>query len=206
MMHRLMTVACGAAALALVLGVTTETRAGKPDKPGGKPGNDQPKTQACILTEEGDATGGGEVGVDAKSYGPLTMTVVAEPLTACDPDTDINSCNLANVIAALQPLDSYYGLGRILKREGRLDFDFNIEDGKPEDVDCRPIEWGEEPGPNLDPAVCRYNLLLMNGVYDRKSDSVEFGSGTTAQLFDWRAAPGSIRIGYGSARLLVQFQ
>jgi hypothetical protein len=200
MMYRLTKVACGAAALALVLGVTTETRAGKPDKPGGKPGNDQPKTQACILTEDGDATGGGEVGVDAKSYGPLTMTVVAEP-TGCDPDGETNTCNLADVFTPLGTDEPYDGLGRVLKRDGRLDFDFNLDGST-----CRPIEWGEEPGPDLDPAVCRYNLLLMNGVYDRKSDSVEFGSGTTAQLFDWRAAPGSVRIGHGSARLLVQFQ
>ena len=56
-MRNLARLACFGAALALVLGLTGDVRAGKPDKPAGKPGSDEPKTQACTLT--GDAEGEG---------------------------------------------------------------------------------------------------------------------------------------------------
>jgi hypothetical protein len=188
MMRRLTKVACGAAALALVLGVTTETRAGKPDKPGGKPGNDQPKTQACILTEDGDATGGGEVGVDAKSYGPLTMTVEA-------------GTPLGQVFAVLGTTDPYSGVGSVFKKQGRLDFYFGIEE-----PECRPAEWGEEPGPGT--GICRYRLILLNGVYVRKADRVEFtaAGAATAILNDNWLVPGDPEISSGTANLVVQFR
>lgn len=39
--------------------------------------------------------------------------------------------------------------------------------------------------PPDDPDVCCYELLLLNGVYNGKKDTVAFGSGTTAQLVDY---------------------
>jgi hypothetical protein len=200
MRHRLTKVACGAAALALVLGVTAETRAGKPDKPTGTPANDQPKTQACTLGEEGDATGEGQVGIDAKSYGKLTLTLVeGKPLESV-------------FSGALSDLMTFHGQGRVLKRQGYLDFHFDSGDTSQDLVGCRPIEFGEEPGPGLDPDVCQYHLQMLNGVYDRKADTVTF-TNTMAQIFDYRSSmpneDGSgykLLIGSGSASVLVQFE
>lgn len=179
-MRKLTRLACGGAALALVLGVTADVKAGKP-------GNDQPKTQACTLT--GDAQGAGQVGIDAKSYGPLTMTV--EEGTA-----------LAAVFVRLGVTEAYSGQGRVLKSQGRLDFHFDTPGSE-----CRPIAYGEEPGPGLPAEVCRYHLLLLNGVYNRKANEVEYQAPTTeAQLFDYTIPVGSgTLIGEGSANLMVLF-
>lgn len=188
MMRKLTTVACGAAALALVLGVTMETRAGKPDKPGGNPGSHQPRTQACILTEDGDATGGGRVGVDVGSTGPLVMTVK-------------DGTPLGQVFAELGTTDPYSGVGSVFKKQGRLDFYFGIEE-----PDCRPAEWGEEPGSGT--GICRYRLILLNGVYARKADRVEFTAdgGATAILNDNWLVPDDPEISSGKANLVVQFE
>ena len=170
--------ACCGAALALALGVTADVRAGKP-------GNDQPKTQACTLT--GEAEGTGRVGIDAKSYGPLTMTV--------------KNGQLAIVFDTLG-VATYSGRGRVLKSQGRLDFHFDIPASE-----CRPIAWGEEPG-SLPDGVCRYHLMLLYGVYDRKKDDVVFQApGTEAQLFDYDYPVGSglVLIGEGSANLMLLF-
>ena len=175
-MGNLTRLACSTAALALMLGVTADVGAGKP-------GSDQPKKQACTLT--GEAEGAGQVGIDAKSYGPLTMTV--------------KSGQLANVFATLG-VATYSGQGRVLKSQGRLDFHFDIPAS-----DCRPIAWGEDPG-DLPEGVCRYHLLLQNGVYDRKTDDVVFQAGTEAQLFDYQIPVGEgTLIGEGSANLMVLF-
>jgi hypothetical protein len=167
---------CGAA-LALMLAVTADVKAGKP---GGGP---KPVTQACTLT--GDATGGGTVGITASSRGPLTMTVSSP--------TD-----LATTFGTLGAGD-YEGLGRVLKKQGRLDFWFDF----PADPTCRPIEWGEEPPYDPD-EICCYELLLLNGVYDSRKDRVSFGSGTTAQLVDYCAGQKISPEG-ATANLLVQF-
>lgn len=176
-MRNLTRLACGGAALALMLAVTADVRAGKP-------GNDQPKTQACTLT--GDAEGTGRVGIDAKSYGPLSMTVQSGPL--------------AGVFATLGPA-TYSGQGRVLKNQGRLDFHFDIPVSA-----CRPPAYGEEPG-SLPDGVCRYHLMLLNGVYDRKANEVVYHApGTEAQLFDYDIPVGEgTLIGEGSANLMVRF-
>jgi hypothetical protein len=174
-MRNLTKLACCGAALALMAVVTDGAAA----KPGGGP---QPVTQACTLT--GDATGGGTVGITASSRGPLTMSVAEE--------TD-----LATTFGTLGA-GMYEGSGRVLKKQGRLDFWFDVPTRT-----CRPLEWGEEFPPE-DPDVCCYELLLLNGVYNSKKDLVAFGSGTTAQLVDYcdneKISPDD-----ATANLLVQF-
>lgn len=156
-MNRLGTVLSSAAVLALVCGAAGNARAGKPDK---KPGP-KPVTQLCVLS--GDATGGGEVGISVTAYGDLAMTVV-------------DSTNLAAVLSA----GSYSGIGRVLKKGGRLDFAFN-DDG----VICRLAESGDGPPPIYDPNVCRYQLILEFGIYDRKAGLVRFELPTSrARLWD----------------------
>jgi hypothetical protein len=178
MMNELTKLACGAAALALVLGATAETTAGRP-------GDDKARTQACVLT--GDATGGGQVGIDAKSDGSLEMTISADT-------------SLARVFDLLG-VSSYSGLGRVLKREGRLDFYFGVEE-----PDCRPAEWGEQPGPGT--GICRYRLILLNGVYARKAGTVEFAAtgGADAALYDNWMVPGDPLLASGTADLVVRFE
>jgi hypothetical protein len=166
---------CGAA-LALMLVVTADVAG---EKPGGGP---KPVTQACTLGN--DATGGGNVGITASSSAPLAMTVAA-------------GTQLASTFSTLGA-GAYEGLGRVLKKQGRLDFWFDF----PADPTCRPIEWGEAPP--YDPEVCCYELLLLNGVYNSKKDTVWFGSGTEAQLVDYCANERLSPDG-ASADLVVRF-
>jgi hypothetical protein len=176
-MRNLTKLACCGAALAQMLVVTDGAVAGKP---GAAP---KPVTQACTLT--GDATGGGTVGITASSRGPLEMTIKVD-------------MQLATTFSALGGAGTYEGSGRVLKKEGRLDFWFDVPART-----CRPLEWGEE-FPPADDDVCCYELLLLNGVYDRKKDTVSFGSGTTAQLVDY-CAPAKISPEGATASLLVSF-
>jgi hypothetical protein len=169
--------ACCGAALGLTLVVTDGTVAAKP---GAAP---KPVTQACTLS--GDATGDGVVGITASSRGPLTMTITA-------------GTQLGDTFTALGGGGEFEGSARVLKKQGRLDFWFDV----PARV-CRPLEYGEE-FPPADPEVCCYELLLLNGVYYSKQDTVVFGSGTTAQLVDY-CAPARISPDGATANLLVQF-
>ena len=175
-MRNLTKLACCGAALALMLVVTDGAVAGKP---GAAP---KPVTQACTLT--GDATGGGTVGITASSRGPLTMEIAA-------------NTPLASTFGILG-VDTYEGSGRVLKKQGRLDFWFDVPART-----CRPLEWGEE-FPPADDDVCCYELLLLNGVYDSKKGTVSFGSGTAAQLVDY-CAQEKITPDGATANLLVSF-
>jgi len=180
-MHNLTRLACCGAALALMLVVSADLTAGKP---GGGP---KPVTQFCTL--DGDAGGTGTVGITASSSGPLMMIVLGG--------------ELAGVFDALGGPQTFAGQGRVLKKEGRLDFHFNSDGGN-----CRPIAWGEKPGPGLPSEVCRYHLLLLNGVYNRTADDVVFQAPITeAQLFDYHPELGNglVLIGEGSASLMVLF-
>ncbi len=178
-MRNLTKLACCGAALALMLVVTDGAVAGKP---GAAP---KPVTQACTLT--GDATGGGTVGITASSRGPLEMAVKARHGAG------------EHIRLSLHPgRDLYEGTGRVLKKQGRLDFWFDVPVRT-----CRPLEWGET-FPPADPDVCCYELLLLNGVYNSKKDTVSFGSGTTAQLVDY-CANERISPDDATANLLVQF-
>ena len=115
-------------------------------------------------------------------------------------DEDRRGTQLASTFVALGGAGTYEGLGRVLKKQGRLDFWFDF----PADITSRPIEWGDTPGPDLNPDVCCYELLLLNGVYDSKKDTVTFGSGTAAQLVDY-CANEKISPDGATASLLVQF-
>jgi hypothetical protein len=166
-----------AAILALVFGVTANA---KPSKV---------TTQACTLLDDGDASGGGDVGIDVKSYGPLSMTVLGGGLEALFEG------------GGFSPNGAYSGPGRVLKRQGRLDFYFDLPAS-----DCRPAGWDDEPGPGT--GFCQYRLILLNGVYDRKADTVEFTDGTEALLVDsWGVVYGyDTLISEGTANLVVQFE
>jgi hypothetical protein len=175
-MRNLTKLACCGAALALVLVVS--------DAVAGKPGGGPPVvTQACTLS--GDATGRGTAGITASSRGPLAMDVQT-------------GTQLASTFVALGGAGTYEGTGRVLKKQGRLDFWFDVPART-----CRPLEWGEEYPPE-DSDVCCYELLLLNGVYNAKKDLVSFGSGTAAQLVDY-CAPAKISPDGATASLLVQF-
>ena len=165
-MRNLSRLACCGAALALMLAVTADVAGGKP---GGGP---KPVTQACTLS--GDAAGDGNVGITASSSGPLMMDIAV-------------GTQLAMTFSRLGP-GEYQGLGRVLKKQGRLDFWFD----SPTRPTCN------------DPAVCCYELLLLNGVYDRTKDTVSFGSGTAAQLVDY-CAQEKISPDGATANLLVSF-
>jgi hypothetical protein len=138
----------------------------------------------------GDATEGGEVGVNVTTYGVLEMTVL--PYT-----------NLAGVLTA----GSYFGIGRVLKKNGRLDFGFN-DDG----TICRMPVSSDGPPPILDSAVCQHHLILQHGLYDRKADLVVFEGppDATALLYDYQQDLNEngfldpIRTGY--AILYVEFE
>jgi hypothetical protein len=164
-MHDMKRLACCGAALALTLGVAADAGAGKPDKPG-HPGAKEPKTQACTL--DGDATSTEcLVGIDPGSFGPLKMDIK-------------QGSELADTFAALGGEGEYEGLGRVLKRQGFLDFTFNLPASE-----CRPLDWDDVMGPGLaDEGVCQYLLQVRYGVYDRKGDSVTFGVNSQAWLLD----------------------
>ena len=89
----------------------------------------------------------------------------------------------------------------MLKRQGRLDFYFDLPASE-----CRPGGWDDEPGPGT--GICQYRLILLNGVYDRKPDTVEFTDGTEALLVDsWGVIYGyDPLISEGTANLVVQFE
>lgn len=179
-MSRLTTMACLGATLGLLLGGPGLAGAGKPDKPG-KPGNDVPRTQACTLV--GDANGSGTVGVDAKSHGPLTMTVGGTL-------DEVFMCQY------FSPEEEYSGQGRVLKKQGRLDFWFD-ETGS----DCRPRDWGEPFGEG----ICRYRLILYDGLFDRKGDQVFFEN-ARAELWDNLDENGGVcNENFTAGELLVAF-
>lgn len=137
-------------------------------------------TRPCELT--GDAFGEGEVGVKAWSYGPLTMTVQ---------DGGLQSLFVGG---GFSPDGVYVGPGRV--SETRLDLYFDLPES-----DCRPATSDDPPGPGT--GVCQYRLILLNGVYYRNEDKVEFGAGTEALLIDnWLTDPV---IAEGTANLTVQF-
>ena len=182
-MNRLGTFLSSAAILALLSGAAGDATAGKPKKPG-----PTPVTQSCTLSA-GDATGGGNVGISVTAYGDLAMTVGG-------------GTNLAAVL----PAGSYSGIGRVLKKNGRMDFAFN-DDG----IICRLAESGDGPPPIYDPDVCRYRLILEFGLYDRKADLVRFDlPDSRARLWDFQQElndQGDLDpVGSGQAILDVQFE
>ena len=172
-MRRLGTLLSSAAVLALVCGVVADA---KPSKQ---------FTRPCELS--GEASGGGEVGVKAWSYGPLTMTILGGGLQ------DLLEGG------GLGPNGYYSGPGRVL--DNRLDLYF---DDLP-DTGCRPKDWEDTPGPGT--GICRYRLILLNGVYDQNADKVEFSTETEALLVDyWGEVYGyDPLISEGTANLVVQF-
>jgi hypothetical protein len=179
---------CGAASLALLLGVPAAVGAGKPDKGDkpGHPGKGDPKTQACVVT--GDATASEcTVGIDPKSFGPLTMEVAA-------------GTALASTFAALGGAGPYDGLGRVLKRQGF--FDFTLPD-----TGCRPLSSDDVMGPHLaDDNVCRYLLQVRYGVYNRKADTVDFVASQAWLLDTWLAENQLISDVGSTATLKFQFE
>ncbi len=105
-MNRLGTLLSSAAVLALVCGVAANA---KPTKV---------TTQACTLLEDGDASGEGDVGIDVRSYGPLAMNILRGGLETLF------------VEGGFSPNGAYSGPGRVLKRQGRLDFYFDLPDDR----------------------------------------------------------------------------
>jgi hypothetical protein len=168
MMRRLGTLLSFAAALVLVCGVAGDARPTKQF------------TRPCELS--GDASGEGEVGVKAFSYGPpMTMSTLQGALAA-----------LFGAIGLTE--DSYTGPVRVL--EDRLDFYFDTDD---DPTNCGPYEDNDDGTPR-----CPYCLLLINGVYDQNEDKVVFATpGTQAFIYatDNPASP----VSEGTANLVVQF-
>jgi hypothetical protein len=163
-MSKLGTLLSFAAILALVCGVAGDAAPTKQF------------TRPCELS--GDATGGGEVGVKAWSYGPLTMTIM--------------SGGLQTLFGCVSGSNAYSGPGRVL--DNRLDFYFDPSENP---LECGPFE------DNDGIPRCPYRLILLDGVYDQQAETVTFEV-AEALLVDY-TVPDPYTLCEGTADLVVQF-
>jgi hypothetical protein len=123
---------------------------------GGGGGGARVTTQNCEM--EGDIVSDGDVqvGIIVQAYGEQIHLALSSAI----------------LDGKLDP-GEYYGYARVLKKDGRLDFAFS---GDPEEaLDCRPVSKDDQP-PFEGLGICPYELILMDGIYDRRADTVEFGS------------------------------
>jgi hypothetical protein len=74
----------------------------------------------------------------------------------------------------------YYGKARALKRQGRFDFEFD----EPVNGGACTSPGGDEPRP-YSPPLCRYRLIIEDGVYDGQSDDVRFETPARVFLYDY---------------------
>jgi hypothetical protein len=78
----------------------------------------------------------------------------------------------------------FYGQARVLKKDGRFDFDFDT-------APCESPTYGDgnEPPFGDDDDFCRYRLIVQDGIYDRKADTVVWEAGSRVQLDDYSSGP-----------------
>ncbi len=145
-------------------------RGGGGDKGGGKV-----KTELCIMTGDVSSAAPVEVGTAAWQYSPEPITLyLTDKLLAVGPD-DEPAWGLTE--------GDYSGYARVLKKDGRLDFAFTPYDA----YGCRPVEWGDEYPFD---EVCPYELILMNGLYDRKADTDTFSGATVEKIISYYPPTG----------------
>jgi hypothetical protein len=82
------------------------------------------------------------------------------------------------VVAYLDEGD-YYGQARVLKKDGRFDFDFGDEECVSPTYGDTPPFWSDGDG------LCPYALVILDGVYDRQADDVTWGAGSRVILVDY---------------------
>lgn len=123
---------------------------------GGGGGGAKVTTEMCKITGEVSSAGPVAVGTNVGVYSPENITLTLSP-------------TFAPGYAA-----TYEGVARVLKRQGRLDFYF---DHSGENTTC---------GPRLDDSstnVCPDRLILLDGVYDRKADTIVISQPARVYLY-----------------------
>jgi hypothetical protein len=186
---------------------------------GGKPGGGpQPVTESCTFI--GDVEGGPvQIGVAAWTYELLDEGGAKTTLWLWDNVLQAQGGSAYEPPFEGQPLlpDDYPGQARVLKKQGRFDFDFDTEPCiSPVYEDVPP--FGIEDTPNAD--LCRYHLLIEQGDYNRKQDSVvwnpdvavvyllDYGLGPPCEVVGGEPCiqPGEYQVGSGPLlELSVQF-
>jgi hypothetical protein len=122
---------------------------------GGGGGGAKVTTQNCEMGGDIESDGDVQVGIIVQAYGEQIHLTLSSAI----------------LDGKLDP-GEYYGYARVLKKDGRLDFAFS--DDPDEALVCRPVSKDDRPP--FDPGICPYELILMDGIYDRRADTVEFGS------------------------------
>lgn len=139
---------------------------------GGKP----PVTAVCVL--DGDVQ---SIGVDGELVA-VEIGVSTGAWELNDPTTGLDTTLRlqANVLeGAGVSAGRYFGQARILKKDGRFDFDFDTSE-------CVSPLWGDVP-PYGDPYNdwCRYHLTIEDGVYYRGVDEVVWDTTAPFSLIDY---------------------
>ncbi len=135
--------------------VPLASAAKKPGDGGGGGGGARVTTEKCSMDGDIVSDGDVQVGITVQAYGEqIHLTLSSDILDG-----------------KLDP-GEYYGQARVLKKDGRLDFAFSND---PEEaLVCRPVSKDDRPP--FDPGICPYELILMDGISDRRADTVDFGS------------------------------
>jgi hypothetical protein len=152
-----------------------------------------PKTEVCTFT--GDIVGGG----DPTDGAPVEIGVSVSAWELLVPGTDQKSTlwlaqGLLNDAEGLEylPEGAYHGQARVLKKDGRFDFDFGDETCISPTYGDAPPFWSDGDG------LCPYRLIILDGIYDRTTDSVFWEAGSRVQLDDYTAGPPYVAAAWSS--------
>ena len=128
----------------------------KPAGQGGGGGGAKVTTEMCKFTGEDVSSAiPVAVGIDVKTYGPSILLTL--------------SPSLAGEYAG-----TYWGVARMLKKDGRLDFYF---DPSGTNTNCGALQS------NSSTIVCPDRLILLDGIYDRKANTVSFSQPARVYLY-----------------------
>ena len=129
----------------------------KPAGPGGGGGEAKVTTELSKITGNLSSSGAVEVGIEVKTYGPNILLTFSPSLLGYDYE------------------GTYEGAARVLKKDGRLDFYFDLEG---DHQGCGAPQFKSNDN------VCPYALILLDGIYDRKADTVYFGPPARVYLYN----------------------
>jgi hypothetical protein len=136
------------------------------------------KTQQCEVTSESETIMSDGVIRIGTSVGSWVLV-----------DSEGNSSSLwlsGDLLYDTGLIPSYFfGHARMLKQNGPegARFDFEFDEWTDEVCISPPADCGPPPWDN--PDWCRYRLVLRDGIYDKKSDEVWYGSGALIDLADY---------------------
>jgi hypothetical protein len=125
------------------------------------------------------------------SFGELVtiLTSVAGPWELADSlGNKVPLFVSGNVLGGYLAEGEYWGQVRCIKRQPRFDFDFGPDE-------CTSPYEGDGPPPFGNPDYpdtahfCPYRLVLLDGIYDRQSDMVQFDSTAEVVLADYSIGP-----------------